>query len=88
MIRLRGWASGGLNRVFGTAIDPIEIGVSAGMLLALAVYLTMHDIGRARWKRVLPVVCIAIGRFVVIRSSVIATTVSENNRYRNRNGVR
>jgi hypothetical protein len=46
VIRLRGWAPGGLNRVFGTAIDPIEIGVSAGILLALAVYLMMHDIGR------------------------------------------
>jgi len=68
---------GSLNRVFGTAIDPIELGVSAGMLLALAVYLMMHDIGRARWKRVVPVVCIALSVCSsVSRSSVIAVAAS------------
>lgn len=68
---------GSLNRVFGTAIDPIELGVSAGMLLALAVYLMMHDTGRARWKRVVPVVCIALSvASSVSRSSVIAVAAS------------
>jgi O-antigen ligase len=68
---------GSLNRVFGTATDPIELGVSAGMLLALAVYLMMYDTGRARWKRVVPVVCIALSvGFSVSRSSVIAVAAS------------
>ena len=68
---------GSLNRVFSTAIDYIELGVSAGMLLALAVYLMMHDIGRARWKRVVPVVCIALSvGSSVSRSRVIAAAAS------------
>jgi O-antigen ligase len=64
---------GGLNRVFGTALDPIELGVSAGMMLTLAAYLMMHDTGRAKWRRVLPVVCIAMAVAVsVSRSGVIS----------------
>ena len=64
---------GSLNRVFGTALDPIELGVTAGMLLALATYLLLHDTGRARWKRVVPVLCIALAVAVsVSRSGVIA----------------
>lgn len=51
---------GGLNRVSGTAIDPIELGVTAGMLLPLAVYLAMHDTERQMWRRWLPVMCIAV----------------------------
>ena len=34
---------GGLNRVSGTAIYPIELGVVAGMLLPLAIYLAIYD---------------------------------------------
>ena len=34
---------GGLNRVSGTAVYPIELGVVAGMLLPLAVYLAIYD---------------------------------------------
>ena len=33
----------GVKRVTGTAIDPIELGVVAGMLLPLAVYLLMYE---------------------------------------------
>lgn len=68
---------GSLNRVFGTAIDPIELGVSAGMLLALAVYLFMHDTSRATWKRVIPVLGIALSVGAsVSRSAVIAVAAS------------
>jgi O-antigen ligase len=64
---------GSLNRVFGTAIDPIELGVSAGMLLALAAFLLMHDNRRAKWKRVVPLVCIALAvPASVSRSAVLA----------------
>jgi O-antigen ligase len=68
---------GGLNRVFGTATESIELGVSAGMLLALALYLLMYDTSRAKWKRVIPVVCIALAVGVsVSRSAVIAAAAS------------
>ena len=68
---------GSLNRVFGTATDPIELGVSAGMLLALALYLLMYDTSRAKWKRVIPVLCIALAVGAsVSRSAVIAATAS------------
>ncbi len=50
---------GGINRVEGTATDPIEFGVVAGMLLPLAVYLAMHDTERSNVKRWFPVICIA-----------------------------
>ena len=68
---------GSLNRVFGTATDPIELGVSAGMLLALALYLLMYDTSRAKWKRVIPVLCIALSVGAsVSRSAVIAAAAS------------
>ncbi|HXW43601.1 MAG TPA: O-antigen ligase family protein [Streptosporangiaceae bacterium] len=51
---------GSFNRVPGTAIDPIELGASASMLLPLAVYMAMHDAARPAWRRWLPVLCIAV----------------------------
>ena len=36
-----------LNRVAGTAIHPIELGVVAGMLLPLAIYLAIYDTDRS-----------------------------------------
>jgi O-antigen ligase len=51
---------GGLNRVVGTASDPIELGVVGAMLLPLAVYMVMHDVDRSWVKRWLPLVCIAV----------------------------
>jgi hypothetical protein len=50
---------GGLARVPGTAIDPIELGVSAGMLLPLAAYMAIYDVKRPTVQRLIPVVCIA-----------------------------
>jgi O-antigen ligase len=67
---------GGLNRVSGTAIDPIELGVVAGMLLPLAVYLAIHDLKRPAWQRWLPVICIAIAIPVsVSRSAVLSAAM-------------
>jgi hypothetical protein len=67
---------GGENRVPGTATDPIEMGVVAGMLLALAVYLMMHDTSRPKWQRVIPVLCIAVAAAAsVSRSGVIAMAI-------------
>jgi O-Antigen ligase len=51
---------GAVNRVPGTAIDPIELGVSASMLLPLAIYLAIHDLPRSAVSRWLPVICIAV----------------------------
>ena len=50
---------GALNRVAGTAIDPIELGVVAGMLLPLAIYLAMYDSERSLRSRWAPVALIA-----------------------------
>jgi O-antigen ligase len=68
---------GSLNRAFGTGVDAIELGVSAGMLLALAMYLLMYDTGRVKWKRVIPVLCIALSvGAAVSRSGIIAVAAS------------
>lgn len=68
---------GAFNRVSGTAIDPIELGVSMAMLLPLAVYLAMHDLRQAKWVRWLPVLLIAIAiPASVSRSAFIAVAVA------------
>lgn len=65
------------NRAPGTATDPIELGVSAGMLLALAVYLIIHDTKRPQWQRVLPGVCIALAAIAsVSRSAILSLTIA------------
>jgi O-antigen ligase len=67
---------GGLNRVVGTAIDPIELGVVAGMLLPLAIYLAIYDTGRSKLRRWLPVVCILIAVPTSIsRSAILAASI-------------
>ena len=64
---------GGLSRVAGTALDPIELGVVAGMLLPLAVYLAMHDDGRSLARRWFPVICITLAiPASVSRSAILA----------------
>ena len=61
----------GVRRVTGTAIDPIELGVVAGMLLPLALYLLMYDKERQAWKRWLPVLCIALAVPITVSRSAI-----------------
>jgi O-antigen ligase len=66
----------GQNRVAGTAIDPIELGVVAGMLLPLAVYVALHDTERSRFRRWFPVICIAVAiPASVSRSAILAAAV-------------
>jgi O-Antigen ligase len=68
---------GGLNRVSGTSIYPIELGVVAGMLLPLAVYLAIHDTDRSPRRRWVPVGLIALAIPVsVSRSAVISIAVA------------
>jgi O-antigen ligase len=68
---------GALNRVPGTASDPIELGVVAGMLLPIAIYLAIHDTERKPLRRWLPVVLIGLCiPASVSRSAVIAVAIS------------
>jgi O-antigen ligase len=68
---------GALNRVAGTASDPIELGVVAGMLLPIAIYLAIHDKERKPARRWLPVVLIALCiPASVSRSAVLAVAIS------------
>ena len=72
---------GGIARVPGTSIDPIELGVTAAMLLPLAVYLAVYDVKRSRIARWLPVfgiaVCIptSVSRAAILGSGVALGTL-------------
>lgn len=67
----------GLNRVVGTATDPIEMGVVAGMLLPMAIYLAVHDTERSAIKRWLPVLCIAIAIPITIsRAGILSAAIA------------
>ena len=70
-------ARGAQNRVPGTGIDPIEMGVAMSMLLALAIYMMIYDTSRRKWLRVVPVILIAVAVAAsVSRSAVIAVAYS------------
>jgi O-antigen ligase len=67
----------GIHRVAGTAVDPIELGVVAGMLLPLAIWLAIHDVDRPKWQRWLPVACIAFAvPASVSRSAILAAGIA------------
>jgi len=67
----------GVKRVTGTAIDPIELGVVAGMLLPVALYLLIYDKERRLWKRWLPVICITLAvPITVSRSAIISLALA------------
>jgi cell division protein FtsW (lipid II flippase) len=62
-----------LNRVSGTSITAIELGVVAGMLLPLAIYLAIYDTDRSARRRWAPVVLIALAiPTSVSRSAIIS----------------
>jgi O-antigen ligase len=68
---------GALNRVAGTALHPIELGVVAGMLLPVAIYMGVHDLKRPRWRRWTPTVLILASSTVsVSRSAVLALVIA------------
>ncbi len=67
----------GLNRVSGTSIYPIELGVVAAMLMPLAIYLGIYDTDRSAWRRWAPVALIALAiPESVSRSAVLSVTVA------------
>ena len=63
----------GLNRVSGTAIYPIELGVVAGMLLPLAVYLAVYDVERSERRRWATVGLIALAIPTSVSRSAIVS---------------
>lgn len=66
-------ARGALNRATGTAVTPIELGVVAGMLLPLAVWLGLYDTGLRKIKRWAPAVLIGMAAATsVSRSGILA----------------
>ena len=65
-----------LNRAAGTALTPIELGVAAGMLLPLAVYMAIYDSPRTRWKRWAPVGLIALAIPTSVSRSAILAVVA------------
>lgn len=66
-----------LMRVSGTAIHPIELGVVAGLLLPLAIWLGMHDRDRPALRRWAPAVLIGMCvPMSVSRSAVLAVGTS------------
>ena len=68
---------GALNRVAGTALHPIELGVVAGMLLPLGIYLGVYDRAQSARRRWAPTVLIAVALPVsVSRSAVLALVIA------------
>jgi hypothetical protein len=68
---------GSLNRVAGTAISPIELGVVAGMLIPLAVCVGLYDRDKSPLKRWAPVTLITLGVATsVSRSAIISVVVA------------
>jgi hypothetical protein len=66
-------ARGALNRATGTAVTPIELGVVAGMLLPLAVWLGLYDTDLRKTKRWAPAVLIGMAAATsVSRSGILA----------------
>lgn len=70
-------ARAALNRVSGTAIHPIELGVVSGMLLPLAIWLALWDRDRVARKRWAPVVLILVAiASSVSRSAILSVTLA------------
>lgn len=68
---------GALMRVSGTSNHPIELGVIAGVLLPVAIWLAFYDTDRPRWKRLTPVLLIGLCiPMSVSRSAILAAGIS------------
>lgn len=70
-------ARGAVNRVQGTAITPIELGVVAGMLIPIAVCLGLYDRDKPPFKRWAPLTLIILAVATsVSRSAILAVVVA------------
>jgi hypothetical protein len=67
---------GGLNRVAGTSMYPIELGVVAGMLLPLAIYMAIYDTERSPRQRWAPVGLIALAIPASVSRSAVISVVA------------
>lgn len=65
----------GLNRVTGTTIHPIELGVTSTMLLPLAIWLAIYDTEQSTRRRVIPVVALLLSIAVSVSRSAIIGVV-------------
>jgi hypothetical protein len=68
-------ARGSLNRVSGTAITPIELGVVAGMLIPIAICLGLYDRDKRPFKRWAPLTLITLGVATSVSRSAILSVV-------------
>jgi O-antigen ligase len=68
-------ARGALQRVTGTALHPIELGVVAGMMLPIAVVVAMHDRSRGAIRRWVPVVVIGLAIPASVSRAAVLTVV-------------
>ncbi len=70
-------ARAALNRVAGTAINPIELGVVAAMLLPISLHVALHDTHLKAGKRWAPVALIALAvPASVSRSAIVALALA------------
>jgi O-antigen ligase len=68
-------ARGSLNRVAGTAITPIELGVVAGMLIPIAIALGLYDRDKTALRRWAPATLITLGVATSVSRSAILSIV-------------
>jgi len=68
-------ARGSLNRVAGTATSSIEMGVTAGMLIPLAVCLALYDRDKSLFRRWAPLMMITVGVATSVSRSAVVTVV-------------
>ena len=67
----------GLNRVTGTALHPIELGVTSAMLLPLAIWMAIYDTSQPARRRAIPVVAIMVSIMVsVSRSAILGVAIA------------
>ena len=69
------WVRGSLNRVTGTAVTPIELGVVMGMLTPLAVCLGLYDRDKSTVKRWTPLGLIILGVATSVSRSAILSII-------------
>jgi hypothetical protein len=68
---------GAVSRVTGTAIHPIELGVTMSMLLPIAIWMGMYGDDRKAWRRWLPALFIGIAiPASVSRSAILGMLLS------------
>jgi O-antigen ligase len=68
-------ARGGVNRVAGTALHAIELGVASGMMIPLAVLVGLYDRHKTKFKRWAPLTLIVLGVATSVSRSAILSVI-------------